>query len=87
MAQANRERERIEAIRLEAQRQHAQDVDDAARLLREQFQRAEAELHAQRTAAQDQVKAEYQRFIDEKKKAEAEESARASRKASQPKPD
>eukprot|EP00972_Heterocapsa_arctica_P059120 8717179-Heterocapsa_arctica.AAC.1 len=52
LAQANQERVRIEAMRLQAREHHVREVDESRRFFEEQFQRAQAILHAQRTAAQ-----------------------------------
>eukprot|EP00972_Heterocapsa_arctica_P035349 5200005-Heterocapsa_arctica.AAC.1 len=74
MARENQARERIEAMRLEARRQHAHEVEEAARILREQFERAEAEINAQRTAA---AQAENQKRAEAAKKAADRATAEA----------
>ena len=52
IARENQARVRLEVMRIEARQQNTRENDEAARMFNEQYQRAQAVLNAQRTAAQ-----------------------------------
>jgi hypothetical protein len=57
MASANREKEKLEAMRKEAHEQHTREEDESKRRFDEQYQKAQDAIHADRFEAHREVAA------------------------------